>query len=161
MREIVHLIRKEFIQIFRDRAMLGIIFVMPLLQLFILGYAVTTDVRNIGILFIDQDQSGVSRLLQEKFSASGYFRIKGISTELRQARIYLDRGDVMLAVVIPSDFERSLLRRENASLQILVNGQDANTSNIALGYYSGFSLDYADATLGRNNIFADCIQVCL
>jgi ABC-2 type transport system permease protein len=142
MGRIGHLIRKEFIQIFRDRAMLVIIFAMPLVQLLILGYAVTTDVKNIGIVFIDQDQSSLSREIREKFAASGYFTIKEITTDLRQARIHLDRGDAMLAVVFPIDFERTVKRREYPELQLLVNGQDANTSNIALGYAQGILKDW-------------------
>jgi ABC-2 type transport system permease protein len=142
MRKIGHLIRKEFIQIFRDRAMLVIIFVMPLVQLLVLGYAVTTDVKNIGIVFIDHDRSSLSRDIREKFAASGYFIIKEITTDIRQARTSLDRGDGMLAVVIPVDFERAVQRREYPELQLLINGQDANTSNIALGYAQGILKDW-------------------
>jgi ABC-2 type transport system permease protein len=142
MGKIGHLIRKEFIQIFRDRAMLVIIFVIPLVQLLILGYAVTTDVKNIGVLFIDHDQSSLSREIRDKFEASGYFIVKGVSTDIRQARLYLDRGDAMLAVVFPVNFERTLQRREQPELQLLINGQDANTSNIALGYAQGILKDW-------------------
>lgn len=143
MKQILHLIRKEFIQIIRDKAMIRIIFIIPLLQLLLLGYAVTTDVKNIGVVFIDKDHSPLSRQIQEKIMASGYFILIDVTPDAEKARLYLDRGDAMLVVVIPVDFERNFKRRESPALQLLVNGQDANTSNIALGYAQGILKDWS------------------
>lgn len=137
MRKILHIIKKEFIQVRRDRGMLMILFVAPLLQLLILGFVISSEVRNIRTVICDLDDSSTSRLLVERIRNSGYFDLAWFDTRQNHLHEYLDDGRAVVAVVIPSDFSTRLQRGERTSLQVLMDGQDSNTSTIALGYING------------------------
>lgn len=137
MRKIFHIIKKEFIQVRRDRGMLMILFVAPLLQLLILGFVISSEVRNIRTVICDLDDSSTSRLLVERIRNSGYFDLAWFDTRQNHLHDYLDDGRAVVAVVIPSDFSTRLQRGERTSLQVLMDGQDSNTSTIALGYING------------------------
>lgn len=137
MRKILHIIKKEFIQVRRDRGMLMILFVAPLLQLLILGFVISSEVRNIRTVICDLDDSSTSRLLVERIRNSGYFDLAWFDTRQNHLHDYLDDGRAVVAVVIPSDFSTRLQRGERTSLQVLMDGQDSNTSTIALGYING------------------------
>lgn len=144
---LISLIKKEFRQIFRNEFLPKIIFVMPILQVLLLGYAVTMDIKNIPTLLVDQDQSASSRELLQHFKTGGFFNVKGTRYELREVRPRLDSGDIALAVVIPTDFERKLERRETPQVQLLVDGQNANTAQIAMGYASRMIQEFSTAKL--------------
>ena len=137
MRKILHIIKKEFIQVRRDRGMLMILFVAPLLQLLIIGFVISSEVRNIRTVICDLDDSSTSRLLVERIRNSGYFDLAWFDTRQNHLHEYLDDGRAVVAVVIPSDFSTRLQRGERTSLQVLMDGQDSNTSTIALGYING------------------------
>jgi len=137
LRKIFHIIKKEFIQVRRDRGMLMILFVAPLLQLLILGFVISSEVRNIRTVICDLDDSSTSRLLVERIRNSGYFDLAWFDTRQNHLHEYLDDGRAVVAVVIPSDFSTRLQRGERTSLQVLMDGQDSNTSTIALGYING------------------------
>jgi ABC-2 type transport system permease protein len=136
MRHVIGLIRKEFQQILRDRPMLMIIFVMPLVQLFLLGYAVTTDVRNLRLAVWDEDRSSLSRQTIAALQASGYFNIALQARSRSAAENAVQRGDADLAVLIPRRFSADLENGRSPAVQILVDGQNSNTSAIGLGYAS-------------------------
>jgi len=137
LRKILHIIKKEFIQVRRDRGMLMILFVAPLLQLLIIGFVISSEVRNIRTVICDLDDSSTSRLLVERIRNSGYFDLAWFDTRQNHLHEYLDDGRAVVAVVIPSDFSTRLQRGERTSLQVLMDGQDSNTSTIALGYING------------------------
>lgn len=136
MRGVYHLVRKELRQIFRDPMMLRIIFVMPLAQLFILGYAITFDVKNLDMLAIDRDGTSASRGLIDRFENNEHFVLRRIGDPGKGIEGYLRRGDAVLAVVIPRDFGRNLETGRPAEVEILLDGQNSNTAGIALGYCS-------------------------
>jgi ABC-2 type transport system permease protein len=126
--------QKEFRQIFREKANLGIIFVMPFLQLVILGFAITMDVKNIDMVIVDHDRSAYSQRITEAFSANRTFRYLGNAADEKAAIKLLDTGRIKLCIVIPSAFEKDLNSRAFPDLQILVDGVDGNSAGIALGY---------------------------
>jgi len=134
MKGVLHLVRKELRQIFRDPTMLRIIFLMPLMQLFILGYAVTFDVKNVALLMIDRDGTSASRQLVDRFTHNEHFVVKRIADPGGRIEGYLRRGEAVLAVVIPKNFGRSLETGTRAEVEILLDGQNSNTAGIALGY---------------------------
>lgn len=136
MRPIIALIRKEFQQVLLDRPMLMIIFVMPLIQLFLLGYAVTTDVRNLRLAVWDEDRSSLSRQTVAALQTSGYFNIALHARNRSEAEEAVQRGEADLAVLIPSNFSADLETGRSQAVQILVDGQNSNTSSIGLGYAS-------------------------
>jgi len=134
MQQILYLIRKEFRQVFRDKAMLRIIFISPLIQLILLGYAVTTDIKNIPMAIYDSDQSYDSRELIRGFQHSGRFDVDYFVTERSHIQKYLDGGEVVIALSIPPNFSRDLKNNKSPQVQILVDGQDSNSSLISMGY---------------------------
>ena len=154
MRGVLHIVRKELIQVFRDRNMLRIIFLMPLFQLFVLGYAITFDVKNVGLLAIDRDGSSASRSLVDRFRESEHFIVKEIADPGSGIERHLRRGEAILALVIPEHFARDLDTGKSPEVGILVDGQNSNTAGIALGYCSRimyrFMSDRAAQTLARH-----------
>lgn len=136
MQKILHIIRKEFLQVLRDKAMLGIIFLVPIIQLILLGYAVTTDIKRIPVVTCDLDESQMSRELISEIKHSGYFLMNYYEKDPQKIQHYLDKGKVKIAIIIPNDFSRDLRRNQKPDIQILVDGEDSNSSLVALGYVS-------------------------
>lgn len=134
MKRIRGLIRKEFLQVRRDRRMLPIIFVSPILQLLLLGYAANLDVREVPVLVCDLDRSVESRSVVEGILAGGYFVLAGLVPDYRQMEERIDAGEAQIGVVIPRGFGASLYRQGKDSIQVLVDGADANSAGIALSY---------------------------
>jgi len=134
MRPIIVLIRKEFQQIFRDRPMLGAIFLMPLMQLFLLSYAVTTDVKHLKLAVLDEDRSGLSRQIASNLENSGFFDLVVQAASRREVEKVIFSGRADLAMIIPAHFSRDQQEGRSPSLQIIVDGQNSNTSSIGLGY---------------------------
>jgi len=158
MQQILFLIRKEFIQVLRDKPMLFIIFLMPIVQLLLLGSAVSTDIKHIATVVCDLDRTPSSRELIRRFQHNKYFDIEFLETNKKNITRYLDHGKATIAIVIPNKFERELTRNQNPTVQILVDGQDSNSSLIAMGYANRiiqvFSLEKLQNSLVNNpNIF--------
>jgi ABC-2 type transport system permease protein len=130
-----HMLVKEFIQIFRDPRMRAIVFITPILQLVLLGYAVTTDVRAVPTAVLDLDRSGDSRELVRRFEASGYFRVTRHVPDPRAVQDLLDRGAVKAAIQLDPGFATDL-RRGRATVQILVDGTDSNTAGVVSDHAS-------------------------
>lgn len=123
---------KEFIHIRRDPPSLGIAFMMPLLLLFLFGYAVTTDIEDINMVVWDQSQTPQSSELIESFSQSGIFVLKKYTDSLKGVRQALDGGIVKTALIIPPDFHRNVFRKSPPSVQFLVDGSDPMVARTAL-----------------------------
>ena len=123
-RRLLAIIKKEFIQIRRDRPSLAIAFLMPLLMLFLFGYAVTTDVNNMPMAVLDYDHSPSGRLLADEFIATSYFTITAHPDNYQEVRALMDSGKVKAALIIPEGYESSLKRGEKATVQFLVDGSD-------------------------------------
>ena len=139
LRIIGHLIRKEFIQAFRDHQMLGMMFIMPVIQVLLLGYAITVDVRDLSLGVMDYDRSPESRQLVEDFRHNETFDLDRVMSGPDEIRDALDRGEVAAVLVIPRGFARRLGRNESVDVQLLLDGVDSNASLIAFGGYSHFS----------------------
>lgn len=133
---------KEFIQVFRDPRMRIVLFVLPALQTVIFGYAVDMDVKNIPTAIMDRDNSSESRELIDILSSSGHFRITRRIDNDSQARDLLDRGTVRVILTIEHGFSQQLARGENVAVQALMDGSDANTAGVVMGYLGRFSNDY-------------------
>ena len=128
---LLSIIRKEFIQIFRDPRTLGLILVMPIVQLFLLGYAATTDVKNVPIAVLDQSRTPASRALLDAFRAADYFTIDYAVHSEEEIQILIERGDVRAALVIPPDYDRRLLEGD-AQVSMILDGSDATVGSTAL-----------------------------
>jgi ABC-2 type transport system permease protein len=134
MRRTLYLIQKEFRQIFRERININIIFIMPFIQLVLLGFAITTDVTNISTIVVDQDRSVLSRRMIDAVSDTKTFRYKGQAASVAQAVRLIDVGLAKLAVVIPARFERDLKNGRKPTVQVLLDGVDGNSAGITSGY---------------------------
>ncbi len=149
---------KEFIQVFRDPKMKPIIFVMPVIQLVIFGYAATTDVKNITTAIYDLDNSVLSRDIVARFAQSRYFTIIGNVYDDDTAREMIDRGRAQVVLRIDSGFSRRMLGGGSGVVQIIVDGTDSNAANIALTYTSKivnqFSLEMLQQRLDRQGVAA-------
>jgi len=153
------MMRKEFIQMMRDKRVIFLIFIPPLIQLIMFGYVATTDVRHISLAVLDEDHSVMSRALIEDFRGSPNFDIKVTVTSKREIRDLLDGGRVVAAIDIGRGFERKILRNESAPLQVILDGADSNFATIAGGYasviVSKFSNDRLKERLARQGINAE------
>jgi ABC-2 type transport system permease protein len=143
MKTIYHIVVKEFLQLRRDRRMLGLSFMAPVIQLMLLGYAATTDVREIPILVCDQDHTSKSRELIDQFVNSGYFVIEKEVYSPDEIDHYIEDAHVWMALVIPTNFSNDLLALQQTSVQLLVDGSDANSATISLGYASQLISTYS------------------
>lgn len=130
MKKLGYIIQKEFKQIFRNKAMLPIIFVMPLIQLLILANAATFDVKNIKFGYIDNDRSSTSRALIEKFNASSYFNIVANYPAQKLAKESMQKGHVDVLLEIPIHFERDLQNQKYNSLGVTVNAIDGAAAGV-------------------------------
>lgn len=128
---LLSIIRKEFIQIRRDVRTLAIIIVMPIMQLFLLGYAATTDVKNVSLAVWDQDRSVGSRQLLDAFRSADYFRISFAVGSEQEYRKLIETGRARAALIIPPDYSRRLARGK-AQVAMILDGSDATVGSTAL-----------------------------
>jgi ABC-2 type transport system permease protein len=134
MRTILFIIRKEFHQIFRDKRLLPLIFLSPVLQLLLLGYAANMDVKDIRMAVCDQDTSAQSRELIAGFLNSGSFVISAYFPDARAAERSIEQGTSSLALIIPPGFGRLLESSRTAPLQLLADGSESQSAAIGLTY---------------------------
>lgn len=141
LRRISAMARKEWLHIIRDPRSLGMALMVPLLMLLLFGYALSLDVDKIPTLIVDQDATPTSRALRAKFEGSRYFEIMGVEASTTLVNGLIDRGEIILAVVIPAGFERDINRRAQPGVQLLLDASDSNTASIAI--------NYAEALIGQ------------
>ena len=130
MKTILFIIQKEFRQIFRNRGMLPIIFVLPLLQLLILSNAASFEVKNIKFSYVDHDHSSASRELISKFAASDYFKIITQFESKDIANKAIQKGNVDVILEIPNYFERNILKNKKTDLAVSINAIDGASAGI-------------------------------
>jgi len=159
------IIRKEFIQAFRDRRTVIIILIMPVMQLFLLGYAATTDVKNIAIAVWDQNQSPQSRALLDAFRAANYFQIAYTVDSQNEMQDLIERGSARAVLIIPPDYDQRLLEGD-AQVSMILDGSDASVGSTALsvsqliGQAYGTKIVQSQAALrGRINGAGSPLQV--
>lgn len=132
---------KEFIQTFRDPRMRVVLFIIPVIQTIIFGYAVNMDVRNIPTAVIDRDNSPQSRELLTVLFSSGHFRLEQRLTDERAADRLLEQGAVGLVLIISHGLAEQLDQGQTTVLQALLDGSNSNTAGVILGYLSRFAED--------------------
>ena len=134
MRTILFIIQKEFKQIFRNKGMLPIIFVLPLIQLIILSSAATFEVKNIKFSYIDNDNTSFSRALIEKFDASTYFNVLADFPSNKTANSAMLKGEVDVILEIPINFEHLLLKENYTDLAVTINAIDGAAAGVTNVY---------------------------
>ncbi len=140
MQRILYIIQKEFRQIVREKVFIGLIFGSPFIQIVILGFAITMDVKNVSLAVVDYDHSAYSNRLVDAFSKTESFLFEGLAQSEAQAKEALDKGDIKLALIIPPHFERNLKNGVHPKVQALVDGVDGNSAGVALAYVNQIAI---------------------
>lgn len=128
------LVRKEFIQLFRDKKTRPILIIAPLVQLLVFGYVVNYDIKDIRVALLDQAQTRESRMLVDAFDANEIFRITHIAFDSRETDELLQAGEVDIFVHIPPDFSRRIYERRTAHVQIIADGSMSNMAAVRIAY---------------------------
>ncbi len=147
MRRLLFMIWKELLELRQDKRMLPIVFVAPILQLVVLGYAATTDVKNVPMVVADADGSSASRDLVQTFDASPYFTVMSVVRNVDGVTPYLESGSAWMALSIPAGYGEQVGAGQPTSVQLIADGTDANSTNIAVGYASNLVGAYAEELL--------------
>ena len=143
MTRVLHMMRKELLELRQDPRLFGVVIIAPILQLTVLGYAASTDVRDVPIVITDADRSSASRDLIHRFEASDNFKIVGLLGSTSEIDPYLDRGEAWMAVDIPADYGRRIESGRTTAIQIVADGTDSNSTTLALGYAQTLIAGYA------------------
>ena len=134
---------KEFLELRQNPRLFGIVIVAPIIQLAMLGYAATTDVKDVPVVVADGDRSAASRALIARFEASANFTVIDTVTTVREIDPFIQRGQAWVALAIPQGYGRSLAEQEPVGLQVVADGSDSNSTTVALGYATALIGEYA------------------
>jgi ABC-2 type transport system permease protein len=155
--------RKEFLHIVRDPRTLAVMFLIPIIQLLLLGYAANTDVKHLSTAVWDQDRSAASRALCQAYSASGYFDLTLYVTAERDLARAMDAGQVRAGLIIPAGYERRLSRGEAVQVAFAIDGSDPSVATAALSAAQGVgqaqSIEVVQQTLAGRLVMAPGIEV--
>ena len=126
------LIRKEFIQILRDPCTLALILIIPIMQLFLLGYAATNDVRNVSMAVFDQDRAAAARSLLNAYRSADYFRIDYDVDFEAELKSLIDSGKARVGLIIPPDYSDKVQSGGTAAVALVLDGSDPTVAGTAL-----------------------------
>jgi ABC-2 type transport system permease protein len=149
MQRLRFLVWKEFLELKMNPRLFGVLIVAPILQLTMLGYAATTDVKDVPVVVADGDRSSASRDLVARFNASRNFSVIDTVSTVAEIEPYLERGRAWLALSIPAGYGRDLEAGQNVTVQVVADGTDSNSTNVALGYSTSLIGDYAQELIER------------
>ncbi|WP_346863914.1 ABC transporter permease [uncultured Draconibacterium sp.] len=142
MRTIRYILQKEFRQIFRNKTMLPMIFMVPIMQMLLLVFAATYDIKRIDLVVVDHDLSSTSRELIAKFDGIPFFNVvkQEQSEKQAEANLFNEEGDAVL--IFPPDFERNLIRDDKTQVQLLINAIESNSAQLIFSYSSNIIAGY-------------------
>ena len=143
MRTLRFLLRKEYLQIFRDRIMVAQLLLLPVIQLALLANAATFEIRSARLIVVDEDRSATSRGLVDRMRAAGRFELVGATFSARRADEAMMRREAGVVLRIPRDFERDLVRTRSAPVQLVLNAEDGAAAGVTLAYAQRIVADYA------------------
>jgi ABC-2 type transport system permease protein len=143
MQRLRFLVWKEFLELRKDPKLFGVVIVAPILQLTLLGYAATTDVRDVPVVVADGDRSSASRELIARFDGSLNFTVLDVVSTVNDVEPYLERGRAWLALSIPSGYGVQVANGIPVTLQVIADGSDSNSTTVALGYATSLIGGYA------------------
>jgi len=158
MRRTLYLAQAEVLHIVRDHILLAQVLVVPIVQLLILSNAATFEIRNTPIHIVDLDRSSASRGVLNRLAANGHFHVVDTTPSLDRADERLVDGTATMVVVIPHDFEESLVRTGVAEVQLSVNAEKGSAAGIVQSYATQVLADYAASLRGLDSVRAATIQ---
>ena len=163
LQRLYRMLIKEFLQMLRDPRMRVVIFGVPVIQMTIMAFALTTDVTDIRLGVLDMDKTPASRDLISAFTAGSYFRITASLQSQHEIAPLLDRSEVRAVLQIPEGFNKAILNEQPAGIQLLTDGTDSNSTAIVLGYAGYIINDYNDrmlkTRLDRKGITTPAIKI--
>jgi ABC-2 type transport system permease protein len=130
---ILPIMKKEFIEIWRDTRSLVFVLAMPVVMLFLYGYGISSDVKRVPLVVYDRDGTAAARELIRRFTSTDYFTVVAEAANLRELRRSIDTGQAKVGLLIPEDFSRNMGAGRPAPIQFVVDGSDSNTASIAIG----------------------------
>jgi len=134
MNRLFYVIQKEFLQIFRNKAMLPMITVLPIIQMILLSFAATNEVKDVKIAIVNHNHSTYSNQLIEKIRTSDRFILVGLPASIKQSDELMQEGEADVVLVIPSEFEKDFFKNKSAKLQLLVNAINGQQASLGAGY---------------------------
>lgn len=138
MERVVEIVRKEIRQLRRDRQMLPLLLAVPVLQLVLFGFAISTDIKHLRVAVCDLDRSAASRAIVRALGSSEYFDIAGFVDAYGDIDRWLDQGRASIGLVMPPTLDRDLASGRTARIQVLLDGTDATAGTVALAYLARF-----------------------
>ncbi len=149
MRALVAVAVKELHQIARDRRTLGILLLLPALMLLLYGYALNFDIRNVRIAVQDLDRSTRSRELVSAFVNSGYFDLVGYVDATSEMNVLVNRNEARALLVVPARFDEDVTNRRPTTVQVIIDGDNANTASTVMGYAQAIVAEFSTTILLR------------
>ena len=143
LKRVGHLLTKELIELRSDPRLFGIVIMAPIIQLMVLGYAATTDVKDIPLLVADGDRSAESRRLIDRFDASSNFYIVDVVSSDGAVERHLEHGTAWMALTIPVGFGTDVASGRPTKVQVIADGTDSNSTSVALGYARSVVASYS------------------
>ncbi len=147
MRTLLYILQKEFIQIFRNKSMLPVIFVMPLVQMLILVFAATNELTRVDLAIVDYDQSASSRKLVAEIAGNPFFKLKQNITGTPEAEDLLMRNGIELALVIPHNFDKDLAITDRSEVQVLVDAINGSAAQLSFAYLSNVIASFSKSIM--------------
>ncbi len=157
MRRVMFLFWKELIELKEDRRLFAVVLVAPIIQLVMLGYAATIDIRDVPVVVCDGDRSVASRELIDRFDASTNFSVVATVDGIGDVDPYLERGTAWMALIVPAGYGDAIGAGTPQALQVVADGSDANSANVALGYASNLIAAYAQDLAARRAVPAGAV----
>ncbi len=153
MRRLWYLMWKELLELRQDPRLFGVIFIAPIVQLTFLGYAATTDVKHVPIVVVDQDHTPQSRELITRFDGSPYFTVVGSLNTVAELDRWFEENRAWMGLVIPGDYHERVGSGRPATVQVIADGTDSNSTNVAMGY-AGNLINAYNEELSRKQLLA-------
>jgi len=148
-KRVFEIVKKEFIQVLRDPRMRVILFIPPIVETILFGYAINMDVKNISIAWMDMDNTAQSREVLAAFEGSPYFHVRYTPGDESEVKEVLDYGRVNAVVRVLPGFGRDIIRGKKSGIQILLDGTDSNTASVIAGYFQQLMADLSARILSR------------
>ncbi len=152
MKQLLSFIKKEFLQVFRDPKTLVMLFGMPIVQIILFGFALTNEIKNANIVVVDNAKDLASQQIINKMEGSRFFHVEKALVTSSQIDAAFKEGKIKLAVVFPANFNTDLLHLNKASIQIIADASDPNTSMTLNNYITSIITDYQTSLSPNSNI---------
>ncbi|KAA6311388.1 Inner membrane transport permease, partial [termite gut metagenome] len=152
MKQFVAFVRKEFYHIFRDKRTVLILLVMPVVQIILFGFAVTTEVNNVRVAVFDPSKDVSTQQITERFEASRYVTVTQILSNPQEINDVFKEDKANLVIVFGERFDENLLSTEGISVQLIADATDPNLATVLTGYASNIILAYQQELINEHNV---------